>query len=743
MGVIVGNTNSNYFGSTSEREKHLVDLIVSTMRSSEQETAPTRSDWKRNELLFAGKQDWGAEGEREDWRSKLFIHEYAPIIRDAAVSAQTQIFSRADFINLVANDTVNQEFADVLHKLIKYYVDEIGFAQLFYEWCLVGGIYGSATWKLAAVNKTVIRPEIVVEMVQKAEAQSLKGVSAANKETFMMPNSLEEVQTGLEQAMTKIFGNRGQGATRQITSKRNIEIDLELSVVNPHNYFWLPDVTDINLSPYHIEKYYKTFADISGLIDSGVFDKKKRDRILKHASKNPDYTSSTVDNYQLQKQRQRDQLTSGSTYWPMVEVVEYFGPILDRMGDIIDENRHVIIVNGKFVAKDAPNGYWDQKSPYRTAVFNRRPFKPGGAGIADAAVNSQLIINDLVSLFVDALKLDIYAPLAVNIDRLSDKSQLEAGIEPGMLIELYDTPKASDVFSELPKQTNNTGPELFQTIEMLKMAGQKGSSINTMTSNPSSRARISSAEIKSNDNRRNENLNTLGFEIDCNGITPLIGRLLSLVVQFGFTNSNVELLASKGILTESERQLIANMTTFQRFEEGMKHFKVDVRGFRAALERDQYLSRVGEYMSQINVMPPFVHDMLDWKQIIKDTTEAYGFDGAKWILQETPQDTAREENNFLQTGRFVATQPNDDDGAHLPIHFDALMKAGPQPALIQHARLHIQGAMQKGIQIPPPPPEVAHMLGLPPPPSEDAQQQQKVTTQLAKQTPMSPTKHLQ
>lgn len=734
MGIITGNTSS-VFGTQSQRERHIVDFVRGTVKASEEETAPSRNEWKSNELLFAGIQDWSADGTKEEWQSKLFIHEYAPIIRDAAVAAQTQIFSRSDFVNLVAPDSVNEEFREILNKLVRYYLEEIGFAQLFYEWCLCGGIYGHATWKLAAVNKTVIRPEIVVEMVQKAEAKAAARVNAANKETFMMPNSLQEVEAGLQEAMKNIFGSPEQTARREIKSKKNLEIGLELSVVNPHNFFWAPDIADINLSPWHAEKYFLPFASVVGLFDAGVLNKKKKDQLLKHASKHPDYSSSSVDSFAQQKLRQRQQFSTSNSYWPMVEVIEYFGPILSDVGEPIDENQHVILLNGKYVGKDAINGYWDQKSPYRTAVFNRRPFKPGGAGIADAAVNSQKLINQLVSLFVDSLRMDIMAPIGVNRDMLVDQSQADAGFAPGEVIQLMNG-KASDAFSEFPKTTNNTAPELFQTIEMLKMAGQKGSSINTMTSNPSSRARISSAEIRSNDNRRAENLNSLGFEIDANGIQPLVERLVLLVIQFSFTNNNINLLASRGILSESERDIVINMTSFQRFEEAMKHIRVEVRGFRAAIEREQYLARLGEASQQINQMPPHVHEMIDWREWLRAIFDGYSLPSSKLIRQRDERDRAREENVLLRDDQFVATLPKDDDGAHLGIHFEQLQKMGPVQSLIQHCQMHLRGAQTKGMNLPPPPPEIAQMLGLPPPPSKDTIEQEKNSAQLVGNRPL-------
>lgn len=696
---------------------------MSTIRRSEQETMPTRNIWRRNDDLFLGKQDWGPEADREDWRSRLFIHEYAPIIREAATAAQNQIFSRSDFVNLVAGDNADPEFAEILKKLILYYLDEVGFSQKFYEWCLCGGIYGFATWKIFIQNKLVWKPEVLVEMVEKVTGKAISGVKAANKDRFLMPGSVEEYQAGVEKALSGIFGPSGESAgyRRSIGPKKNLELSLNLDLVNPFNFFWEPDINDINESPWFAEKMHKKWPEVVALLEAGELDSKKRARILKDSSSRPGSTFATSETYESQKLRQKEQFSTQSQYWVTPELFEYFGPILGNDGDIIDEAQHVIIANGRFVVKDARIGYWNQKAPYRSAIFNRKPFKPTGVGIADAAVNSQIVGNELFSLFVDALRMDVYAPLGVNDDMLSNRSQIDAGIRPGEIIHLYNG-SAKDAFSELPK-SSNTAPELFQTLEFLKLAGQKGSSINTMTSNPSSRARISAKEVQSNDGRRIENLNALGFEIDVNGIEPVIDQLKKLGIQFGFSASNLQLLASKGILSDAEYQMVAGMTPQERFEEAMKNMKVEIRGFRAAIERDQYLARLGECTQQINQMPPDVQQMIDWKYLVKEFATAYGLKADKIIRMSDERDRAREENVFLMTGQMVMTTPNDDDPAHLPQHYMAFMNSGGNPAIAQHIMMHMQAAQGKGLPIPPPPPEVAGPLGLPDPQTPDQREQ--------------------
>lgn len=717
------------FSSAAERRKHIVDFVTQTVISSEHETMPDRQSWKESENLFDGKQNWGEDAVNEDWHSRIFIHEFAPIVRDVAVAAQQQIFSRADFIQFVAGNSENREFASIVETLVRYYLDEVGFAKKFFEWCLGGGLYGIATWKCVVTQRKVLRPELVIEAIQKQEAKSIAR-GAADKRMAILPDSLEEIEKGLADAAAEILGGNKYSGPR-VKPKQQLEFGMELSIPNPFNFFWSPDADDINNSPYHAERYHLDYVNLVPDFESGVLDKTMRRHLLNHSGAQPYGIYNSTDSYQTQKRRQRNQFTSPNAFFPKCEITEYFGPLCGKDGDLLEENCHFIIGNGKYLLKDGSNGYWDQKSPYLTAVFSRRPFKATGIGVADAAKTSQLLLNELASLFIDGLRMDNHRPMVVNTDMLQDPSQIESGIAPGALIKAMNG-DARQVFSDLPKSTN-TAPELFQTLEFLKLTGQKGSSVNTMTSNPASRARISAKEIETNEGRRNQSLNSLGMEIDLNGIEPLVDRIKRMIFQFAFSEDNVTLLEAKGVLTKSQYDFVSNMTLSERFTESMKNYKIEVRGFRASLERSQWLSRFTEWIQQLLQLPPQVQELIDWRRVVTDGTDAYGMKGSDWIRASDERDKAREENVFLEAGQMLSTLPTDDDLAHLPLHYDSLLKTGPVPSTAQHIMMHFAAAQSKGLRIPPPPPEVAGLLGLPPPPGPEQIAQEKAVSRIHEQ----------
>lgn len=709
-------SNLGPFKNRQQREKHLVDFVMSLVRSSEHQTLPMRRSWAEKDQLFDGQMQWGQDEEGSEWQSRLFIHEYAPMIRESATAVTEAIFQNDKFINLIAANDEDREAARIREKLIRYYLmnsEEMAFPQKFLEFCLAGCIYGFATFKHTIGQKLVWKPELIIEEIRKQEERNRKGVNAENtRSTAILPDG-QEIEGLLDEAVEELLGGGETVLSRpKLGTKKILEMCTNLSLVNPFNYFWDPDCLDMNLSAWTAERSFPKYHQVLTLMEAGVLDKRKAARMKTSSGMVPSSTAGEYSSYESQKLRQRKQFGEYSNYMPTCELLEYFGPVISPDGsEILVENAHIIIGNGKYVLKDGINGYWDQRPPYRTAIFNRRPFKADGTGVADGAVPQQRAINELFSLFVDALKLDVYSPSVVNVDRLLDPTQLNSGLHPGQVINVTGDGRAEDVFSELP-QKSNIFPQLFQTVEFLKLSAQKSSSINTMSSNPASRARITGAEIQSNEGRRNLTINSLGSELDSSVIEPLVKHVDQLILQFGFTIQNLQLLAAKGVLTPGEFQYISSKSDVERYTEAMRHYKVEVRGFRYSMEREREQRSTAELMAQINQLPPQAQQKIDWSKYLPDLIERFGFEPDKWLIQNTPQDKAREENALLILDQMVMVWGQDDDSAHLPSHYDALILNGPIPSLVQHIQQHFQRLLQFGKPIPPPPPEAQQILGM-------------------------------
>lgn len=702
-----------------KRAASIVKFVTTMQRESERETGPDRQRFELANKMFKGEQPWSSDRENSQWMAQPFVHEFSTIVRRCAAAAQDLVFQRPDFFSLVPlneRDMGGGELARISQKAVNYYLKEARFENLFYEYCLCGGINGVGIFKVTPKLEKKYKAEYVVAKIQEQQEDSREQVRGIEPPALPdLSDSPELTEAELKKAADDIFGKTGSQRPT-LTPTEYLEFCVAIDLTNPPNWFWEPDCNDLQKTPYAGEKFYKRFYELVPLFEAGVLDKTKKDELKNTVGRRDTAGSAQITTYEGQKSEQRDQIDAKNPYAPVVELVEYFGPWMDPTGDIVSENgelqthRHFIVGNGKVLLKDERIETYDQKSPYVVSVFSKSPFKAIGQGIADGAIDQNILINQILGLMIDMLMLGIYGAKVANMDAIVDETQLEKGIQPGAIIEAYGR-SADEVFSDIPFPINNLAPQVFQLIQYLTLTGEKGSGVDTQSTNPASRARISATEIQSNLERTSQSVLALGRELDANCIEPLVHKIFGLVLQYGLSRDNIELLAQKGVITEDERELILGISEIERFNEIQKKYRVQVKGFRERLERSDFLEKLNNMLASLAQMSPIMPQgtlNLDWRELIKQVVEAYGLDSDKLIPQNSPQDKAREENNLLANDQLISIGEQDMDAYELPVHYDQLLRL-PNNSTLRHVIGHMIKMMNAGQQPPPPPPEIARI----------------------------------
>lgn len=708
--------------SQEERDNYICTFVSERQGHSERETKEDRDRWVTAHMMFAGKPPVTTERSQNRWMSSPAMPEFTATVRRSAAALQDLIFERADFFNLEAGHLGDEELARIIEKIIRCYLHKVDFENSTYEYLLIGNTYGIAVRKLCVQPELEWRPEIVVQRVDDQEAKDRKGLGkmASAPTPAELTGDPEELEGRIVSAFDALFGegeSSGPKYTRTLQPKKRLTFKIALEFPNLFNFFFDPDAKDINKSPYYIERHYLHYHQLLPSADANVIDKKKLESLKGSQFNSMDAAGVNINSsYTGQKMNLRDQMTETTSTLPLVELLEYYGPLLDCDGDIIEENRVYLVGNRKVLLRDAANGYFSQKAPYHAAVFSRIPFKAIGQGVADSSIELNLLINDLFGLWVDLMKLAVYSPKTFDASKLTDPRQVEGYIKPGQLIDTMASADES-VFKDIPFNVNGVGGPLFQTIEALRLSADKGSGVDTNSANPASRARISAAEISSNVNRASQSFLALGREIDANYIIPTVQTLFEYVLQFGFEDDVLSDLVTDGILTQSEFELIRRIPRVERYNEIRRGYKIKIKGFRERLERDEFLAKTNELLSVMTRIPPNVVNV-QWSALLKQYLEALNFDTDAILPANTPQDKAREENAILSRpgNQQVSIGDQDDHTAELPVHYEEALKS-PVPALLQHIMGHIQAS---GGNIPPPPPQLAQMLGLNEPAPEPA-----------------------
>lgn len=701
-----------------KRDTHIVQMIEETRRYSQTKMEPDRMRWEVAQNMFKNKQDWGKTRDENPWMNKVFLPLFSSVVRQGAATAYNMIFSQANVLSLESEDG-NEEFTRILEKMLRYEFSQMRFEQRFYEAMIVGSVYGVLPQKLAVRPRLVVKPEAIVERLNRQQQKEIDKIASKIDSGAGKGESDEAtMRMALEEAAKRL----GAGGIQRLKlgGKKLFELGFDYQIINPFNHFWEPNISCINDSMYDIEQSFTKFYQLHELFEDGRLDPRKKKEVLKGVNADGSMGNAGVTHSSTREGQdfsQRDQFEDTSSFFPDCESWEYFGPLLGRDGDILEENKHFIVVN-RVVCKDRDNPYYTQESPYFTATFAKTPFKAVGAGVADPGIDQNLVMNDIFSLYMDLLKLAVLNPRVYDSSKIVDPSQLENGIEPNALIE--GVGDASKIFSDLPTGVG-VGSSVLQAIQFLQLSAEQGSAVDTQSTNPSSRARITAAEIQSNLARQGQSQTTLGAIIDNEVLIPLGEKTLAGLLQFGFEKENLHRLATRGVITEAEFDLIADLDQIERYNEITRNYKISVKGFRDILERDNRAQRITEFVTTTSQNPQMADDV-DNKEVLRVLGEALDMETDKLIRQNTPQDTAREENRILADDKAVAPAQNEEHQLHLNIHYEQLMK-NPNNATIMHIQAHMQWANQMGIQLQQPPPEAAQFLGMGPEQNQGAPMQ--------------------
>lgn len=701
------------------KDNDAADCVVELVKNCELATNSDRNRWKLAHQIFSGKYEQGPAREDNEAEAKVGLHTFSKICRGAASAAQELLHQDPKFYDFVPPEGEEMDlFGKAIEKIHRYRTKELRIENHTYRFVLAGAIAGLGINKFRVIRNLEDDEESLLETLNQEREKEAKSLSPdIKRDSVVAP---EGVDVSSQLGILDILESGGMPKKKSKKTLKKLTTQISLKIVNPLNFFWDPNCEDIRESAWVAERYYVPFYQLEQGFKTGLFSKASRDELEAIMVGGNAKISSSVSgaDFQTQKQIYEDKELVPSPYTPIVEIMEYYGPVLEKnTGKILEENQRIIIANSKVVLAHGPNPDWKRKSPYFFSTTSYVPFKGVGAGIADDGVDQELIGNEIMNLMLEHLAFNVKGVKAVDTSLLTEPDALESGFYPGQIVGIRSEGgrPISDAFHDIDYNPNLTF-SVMQMLEKLDLSASSAASVDTAGSNPSSRARISAAEIQSNSNKTSRSQFTLARELDETYLEELLIRILDFILQYDLENQPLEEFAAAGIISESERTMIAAIPTHERLKEAKRRYRLDVRGFRERLERGQYLSRLSEYMQQIVMLvnvAPEMKDSLNFKNMIQKFSEAYGFSADDIVIANSPYDMAREENSFLSQDRQVEVVMNDEHAAHLPIHYDLALRTQNQ-ALVTHIISHIQIASQNGVSFPPVPPELEMLIYGPP-----------------------------
>lgn len=204
---------------------------------------------------------------------------------------------------------------------------------------------------------------------------------------------------------------------------------LRIDLVASEDYY--PDPTGAGLYEIH-----STERDLSYVIEraeEGVYDDAAVSRIEEDFR-----MAESLERRKPQELGQDEAEKPG--FRKKVVIDEFWGTILDNMGNVVHKNCFCTIANNKYVVRPpVPNPLWHQESPFVAVPLIRVPFSVWHKAIFDHATKVNFALNELYNLILDGGIASVWGTRQLRQDELEDPSQVSDGIPQGETLLVKST----------------------------------------------------------------------------------------------------------------------------------------------------------------------------------------------------------------------------------------------------------------------------------------------------------------
>jgi hypothetical protein len=205
---------------------------------------------------------------------------------------------------------------------------------------------------------------------------------------------------------------------------------------------YYPDPTGRGL--YEIHRTYRDLHEVIEMAESGEYE--------------PDAVAELADSYvdyavDRDLEHETDQPPANHPQFrKQVELLEFWGTILDSDGSVAHRNVRCTVANDRFlIRKPEPNPYWHQESPFVVAPLLRVPFSVFHKALFDHAVRLNLAQNEIFNLILDGGIGSVWGVRQVHENLIANIADFADGIPQGAtLVAKPDAQQGVPVFMQTP-----------------------------------------------------------------------------------------------------------------------------------------------------------------------------------------------------------------------------------------------------------------------------------------------------
>ena len=667
-----------------ERESKIVSSIVALVRGCEEQTTSIRNQWQANHQMFVEGSVF--EG-KEPWQTTFSINKFQTAIRVAQGELVNTLVQVPDWYKLVPRSENNpraEKLASTLQTLMDYYLNAAKFKRhagtFFFDSLLAMGSQ-HVGWKARLIQN----PEYVAEKTRKLFDEEQKRLSRNVANPRVNDTSSDDLERDLMASLDGMLAEMFDEPAPKPKIPPYIQVGcLDIGDVIPENAYWEPNVSYLEDSPWKAFRYTMPKYELNRLAKLGYFQKSKVKKLA---------ASPTTDAMQTSKDRRWKNIMRTKEQNDLVHLLVYYGPLI--IDDEVERDQYFCVIgNDSTILKDGECPYWlppGQSTPIINAAVRTIPHRATGAGIGDSAYKLQRTLDSNWQLITDSFRKTVSPIQIIDQSALVDKSVLDEGLKPGMVIEVRGDPEK--VFKNIDLSTN-LEQHVSAVQGVIENAIEEQTGINDLFlggNNPYSRTSAAETNARIDGSRRQVNI--IALDLEENYIKPFLQQALARILQFGIAeiNSNPELAS---LLDEEQKMELAALSETDRMSILNYWYAVDIKGFSDVTDRNEQAMRLSEILQLANSGGP-VAQVVKISEVISEWAEAVGIKNRDRLLitEMGPLQKIEAENALLAQNQQIMPGQQDNHEMEVQAH-SALPMELQTPALQEHIMLHQQFMQQ-------------------------------------------------
>lgn len=239
---------------------------------------------------------------------------------------------------------------------------------------------------------------------------------------------------------------------------------------------------------------------------------------------------SIEEDFESQDKKAEENARKGySEFTPInrrVEILEYWGDIIDDEAGTIEENRLIVVVNCEHVVRDQKNPFNHKRPAYIITVPVVYPHR-GVAGISlvEPVVTVQYTLNNAVNMLLDNMNFSVNKAYEVNVNNVLNPQNLTQ-MYPGKLVKKNTS---NPVIQEV--KTSSVGQDAFTTVEMLHKFIEKGTAVTEFIEGSAGKTKtLGETQIKTA--QAQGWFDTIARDLEKCSLAPLLRMSFSIWLQF-------------------------------------------------------------------------------------------------------------------------------------------------------------------------------------------------------------------